>query len=74
MTKEPKERTYFLEFAVLVEYTGTELPDDDIIIGPIKKYAKKHLKAYEKTSKITNLKISAWEDGYEEEIVEEDVD
>jgi len=67
-----KPTTYFLEFAVLVEYTGEEMPDDDILIGPIKKYAKKHLKAYKETSKITNLKINAWEEGYEQEIVEED--
>lgn len=58
-----KERAYYLDLRVCVEFTGENMPDEDILLAPVKTFIKKHMKTYQKTSRLLQLKTNLYESG-----------
>jgi hypothetical protein len=67
-----EERAYYIELKVGLEFKGEDIPDEETLITPVKKYAKDHLKAYKKTTRIVVLDSTICESGYETVKEEED--
>ncbi len=63
------ERTYMIDLNLSIENIGEDIPDEDAILAPIKRFIKKTVKTYSKTCRIVNIKTNLYETGYEEENV-----
>ncbi len=70
MTKE--KRTYYLDLSLSVEFTGDEMPEEEVLLTPIKAYIKKQMKAYKNTSRMVALKTNIYESDFEDVCEKED--
>ncbi len=67
------EKVFFLDFKLCIEFTGEELPDEEVLLTPIKQFIKKRMKTYQKTSRVVLSNTKLYESGYFENAeVEED--
>jgi hypothetical protein len=59
-------RLYFIDLKVGLEFEGDDLPCEEVLLTPIKKFIKAHIKVYKKTTRIVIMNSKLCEVGYEE--------
>ncbi len=72
MSEIDESGAFIINLEMAIEWKGDEIPDEDTIIAPIKRFVKKTIKAYAKKAKLVNIKTNVYEVGYEEEEVYDD--
>jgi hypothetical protein len=65
-----EDRTYHIDLKLGLEFVGEDIPDEEILITPVKAFIKNHIKTYKKTTRIVVIDSRIREAGYEE--IEED--
>jgi hypothetical protein len=62
-------RTYYIDLKVGLEFIGEDIPCEETLLSPIKKYVKDHIKVYKNTTRIVVMDSKIAEAGYDEESV-----
>jgi hypothetical protein len=66
-----EEKTYYIDLQIGIEFTGDDIPCEETILIPIKRYIKDHIKAYKKTCKIVIINSKICQAEYEGGVHEE---
>lgn len=68
MTEPPDEpEGFMMDVAFTIQWRGDEMPDEETILAPMKRFIKTTVKAYSKVAKIVNMKTNIYEVGFEGE-------
>jgi hypothetical protein len=59
--------TYMIDLDITIQWVGPELPDEDQVLAPIKRFIKKIVKTYSARAKLLIVKTNIYEVGFEEE-------
>lgn len=65
-------REYFVGLKIEMAFNGQDIPDEEILLAPIKKFVKDHVKGYKKTTRVTSVDSTVRE--VVEEMEEEEFD
>jgi hypothetical protein len=65
-------KTFFVGLKVEMEFEGHDIPDEEILLAPIKKFVKDHIKCYKKTTRVTSVDSTVREVFDEEEEKEDE--
>lgn len=61
------DEIFMIDLDVTIQWEGPELPDEEQVLMPIKRFIRKIVKTYSKRAKLVNVKTNIYETGFEEE-------
>lgn len=67
--EEDDDGAFMIDLEVTIQWVGPELPDEEQVLTPIKRFIKKIVKTYSKRAKLVNMKTNIYEIGFEDEDV-----
>ena len=61
------DNTYMIDLDIKMQWVGPELPDEEHVLIPIKRFIGKIVRTYSKRAKLVSMKTNIYEIGFEEE-------